>query len=88
MTILDYIHKINRRYLTGIAKEHAYRPDLEALLHYIAPDVDVTNEPANVTDCGNPDYVLMRGNIPAGYIEAKDIGKDLDAKQYKVQRAV
>jgi hypothetical protein len=35
-----------------------------------------TNEPANVTDCGNLDYVITKGKIPVGYIEAKDISKD------------
>src|SRR5690606_36367887 len=39
----------------------------------------------NVTDCGNPDYVLTKGKIPVGYIEAKDIGKDLNSKQFKEQ---
>jgi len=47
--------------------------------------VEITNEPANVTDCGNPDYVITKGKIPIGYIEAKDIGKDLKGKSYKEQ---
>jgi len=36
-----------------------------------------------VTDCGNPDYVVTKGKNPVGYIEAKDLGKDLNSKQYK-----
>jgi type I restriction-modification system DNA methylase subunit len=47
--------------------------------------VEITNEPANVTDCGNPDYVITRKKIPIGYIEAKDIDKDLKNKAYKEQ---
>ncbi len=48
-------------------------------------EVEITNEPSKVTDCGNPDYVITKGKIPVGYIEAKDIGKDLNGKQYKEQ---
>ena len=40
----------------------------------------MTNVTANVTDCGNPDYVLTEDNIPRGFIEAKDVGKDLNDK--------
>ncbi|WP_375241439.1 type ISP restriction/modification enzyme, partial [Polaribacter sp.] len=31
------------------------------------------------------DYVITKGKIPVGYIEAKDIGKDLNSKSYKEQ---
>lgn len=85
MTPSAYLAQLQKRLTSGHAKEHAYRADLEALLRALAPGVEVTNEPANVTDCGNPDFVLTRGKIPLGYIEAKDIGKDLDAKQYREQ---
>ena len=67
-------------YVSGIAREHAYRTDLENLIKNIVPHIDVTNEPTNVTDCGNPDYVLTENNIPRGFIEAKDVGKDLNDK--------
>jgi predicted helicase len=50
----------------------------------ILPDVLVTNEPARV-DCGAPDYVLTRKDVPIGYIEAKDIGVDLKDKKLKEQ---
>lgn len=85
MNIPQYLDALQRRYSTGNAREHAYRADLEALLRHLAPGVEVTNEPANVTDCGNPDFVLTAGPIPVGYVEAKDIGKDLDSKQYREQ---
>ncbi len=49
------------------------------------PNVHITNEPSNVTDCGNPDYVITRKNIPISFIEAKDLGKDLNSKQYAEQ---
>jgi len=85
MDLRQYIETVNRRYQTDMAKEHAYRTDLESLIRELAPDVEITNEPANVTDCGNPDYVITKGKIPVGFIEAKDIGKDLNNKTFKDQ---
>lgn len=85
MTIHDYLTQLQKRYHSGVAKEHAYRTDLEQLLRTLAPQMEITNEPANVTDCGNPDFVITKGKIPIGYIEAKDIGKDLHSKQYHEQ---
>ncbi len=70
--IKHYIEKITTRYTTGIAREHSYRGDLQHLLEALANDVLVTNEPARIA-CGAPDYILTRGHIPIGYIEAKDI---------------
>ena len=84
MSILDYVHKINRRHLAGISREHSYRGDLQTLLSAILPDVLVTNEPARI-ECGAPDYILTRKDIPVGYIEAKDIGVDLLSKSLKEQ---
>ena len=84
MTIQHYLTKINTLYLTGNAREHSYRGDLQNLIMAILPDVLVTNEPARV-DCGAPDYVLTRKDVPIGYIEAKDIGVDLKDKKLKEQ---
>jgi predicted helicase len=84
MTIQQYITKINTLFKTGNAREHSYRGDLQNLIMAILPDVLVTNEPARV-DCGAPDYVLTRKDVPIGYIEAKDIGIDLASKNLKEQ---
>ncbi|WP_271404967.1 type ISP restriction/modification enzyme [Tenacibaculum soleae] len=84
MNIQQYITKINTLFITGNAREHSYRGDLQNLIMAILPDVLVTNEPARVA-CGAPDYVLTRKNIPIGYIEAKDIGVDLNSKTLKEQ---
>ncbi|MER3330083.1 MAG: adenine specific DNA methyltransferase, partial [Candidatus Kapaibacterium sp.] len=79
MTLQQYIDSVAKRYASGISREHSYRADLENLLRAMVTTVEITNEPANVTDCGNPDYVITKGKIPIGYIEAKDIGKDLNS---------
>tara|TARA_R110002110_G_scaffold4163_8_gene21529 strand:- start:81 stop:3476 length:3396 start_codon:yes stop_codon:yes gene_type:complete len=85
MTIKEYVEIVSKRLQSGISREHSYRGDLETLIRTLVTDVEITNEPANVTDCGNPDYVITKGKIPVGYIEAKDIGKDLNSKSYKEQ---
>ena len=61
MDINQYLESVNKRFQSGISREHSYRGDLEALIRELVPDVNITNEPANVTDCGNPDYVIADG---------------------------
>ena len=75
MTIDQYISKISTLYKTGTAREHSYRGDLQNLLMAILPDILVINESARI-ECGAPDYVLNRKDVPVGYVEAKDIGDD------------
>lgn len=77
MELPDYIEKLNTRYKSGITTEHSFRGDLQNLLESWLPDVLVTNEPTRIK-CGAPDYILTRKDIPLGYIEAKDLGADLN----------
>ena len=84
MTLSQYLDNLNRRYQTGISREHSYRGDLQTLLESIVPDVLVTNEPQRVA-CGAPDYILTRKSIPVGYVEAKDLGADVNSKSFKEQ---
>ena len=78
MTIDQYIQNINAAYKRGNATEHTYRGDLKQLIESIVPDISATNEPKR-QKCGAPDYILMRKDIPVGFIEAKDVGdKDME----------
>jgi len=83
--IRAYLKAIADRHRRGDATEHSYRGDLETLLRALLPAVDITNEPRRITDCGAPDYVLKRNAIPLGYIEAKDVDKSLDDKNFRAQ---
>jgi len=85
MNLIQYIETVSKRLQNGISREHSYRGDFENLFRDLIKGVEITNEPANVTDCGNPDFVITKGKIPIGYIEAKDVGKDLNSKSYKEQ---
>lgn len=85
MDVIQYIDKINSRLAQGHTSEHTFRADLEGLLSHLLPDFSITNEPSRVTDCGNPDFVITRKGVPIGYIEAKDVGKDLNHRMYDEQ---
>lgn len=84
MPIVNYINEVNKRFKTGISREHSYRGDLQTLLETLVPDIIATNEPARI-DCGAPDYVITKKDIPLGYIEAKDLDDNLDDKSHKEQ---
>lgn len=77
MNLSDYVQDVSKRFAAGNAREHTYRGTLQNLLEDTIPNIQATNEPARIK-CGAPDYVLTRKNIPVGYIEAKDIGVDLN----------
>ncbi len=82
MTIPQYLQAVDKHLRSGRATEHTYRGDLQLLLSTLCKGVDVTNEPQRIA-CGAPDYILTREDIPAGYIEAKDVGVDLGSKSLK-----
>ena len=70
MTIDQYIANLNQSYLRGNATEHTFRGYLQQLVETLVPDVRATNEPKRQY-CGAPDYILTRGDIPVGFIEAQ-----------------
>jgi len=84
MNIQQYIGNISALFNTGNSTEHSYRGDLQLLLTSLLKDVAVTNEPKRI-ECGAPDYILTRKDIPIGYIEAKDVGVKLGDKLHKEQ---
>jgi predicted helicase len=77
MPINEYLKQIKKRYNAGISTEHSYRGDLQVLLTDLVKGINVTNEPKR-QKCGAPDYILQKKEVPLGYIEAKDIGVDLN----------
>jgi predicted helicase len=72
MLLIDYINRVNQLYQTGISTEHSFRGILDELLRSIDTTILVTNEPKKI-ECGAPDYLISKKNIPVGYIEAKDL---------------
>ena len=83
-TIKSYLKSLSASYAKGNATEHTYRPAFQNFLQAVLPEANVTNEPKQI-ECGAPDFVLSHNNIPRGYIEAKDIDKNLDDTGFKEQ---
>ena len=72
-----YLAAVQQAYRAGNATEHTYRPALKALVEALGgAGIVATNEPRQV-ECGAPDFIVTRGVVPLGNIEAKDIGVDL-----------
>jgi predicted helicase len=87
--IAHYLNEVDKLYSSGNATEHSYRPALKSLFEKLtqgapAPGLTITNEPKRIA-CGAPDYIITKGDIPVGYIEAKDISVGVHNKQNKEQ---
>ncbi len=80
MSINDYLKSVKNLYKGGKATEHSYRGDLKKLIENLVPGINATNEPKRIK-CGAPDYIIERKKIPVGYIEAKDVGVDLNTSE-------
>lgn len=76
MDISGYLSEVGRQYETGAATEHSYRPALQRLFEAIDPALTIINEPKR-SEAGMPDFMFQRGEVPIGWVEAKDINKDV-----------
>ena len=79
-----YLNGIIRKVKTGKTTEHSFRGDLQDFIERIVIGIQAINEPRR-QKCGAPDYIIQKKNIPIGYIEAKDIDKNLDIIVKSVQ---
>ncbi len=86
MTSAEYCKKIEGALKAGNATEHTHRPALKSLIESVADDIIATNEPKRIK-CGAPDFIITRGEIPLGYVEAKDVGESLDNAEKSEQLA-
>lgn len=82
-TVQVYLDEVIKTFKTGHAREHAYRPALETLVETLNPGINAVNDPKQ-QKVGAPDFVILKGKTPIGYIEAKDIDVDLD-KEFKTK---
>ncbi|HRZ81336.1 MAG TPA: DNA methyltransferase, partial [Candidatus Hydrogenedentes bacterium] len=79
-----YLRDIERQLATGLATEHTHRAALQTLVESFKKGLTATNEPTRAA-CGAPDYIVTEGHGAVGYIEAKDIGKNLDEVEHSEQ---
>ncbi len=76
MNIKSFVAEVQKIYTTGVATEHSYRSALQHLFSSIEQEVTALNEPKRV-ECGAPDFLINRGKLVIGHVEAKDVDKDL-----------
>ena len=83
-----YLAEINKAYLRGDATEHTHRPALKNLIEAINNKITAINEPKRI-ECGAPDLLVSfkKRTIEQtiGYIEAKDIGVNLNQAEKSEQ---
>jgi predicted helicase len=77
LNLTQYLSAIQKELAQGNSTEHTHRSSLKSLLESLGNNLTATNEPQRIR-CGAPDFIVTRGEIPLGYVEAKDIGVSLD----------
>ena len=85
----DYINGLQTNLKLGNATEHTHRPVLKTLLESFGDFVTATNEPKRIA-CGAPDFVItktVQNQLTVGYVEAKDVGYDLEQIERDSKRA-
>ena len=75
----EYLREIEQKWHSGRATEHTYRSNLERMLtDFLKSDEwTVINEPTHLGR-NAPDMLILKNRQPVGYIEAKNIGANLD----------
>jgi hypothetical protein len=76
VNIAEYLDEVRKAFESGHATEHSYRKALQGLFESIDPSLTIINE-AKQSEGGMPDFLFLRGEIPFGWAEAKDIDKDV-----------
>lgn len=79
-----YLRAVEHALKAGNATEHTHRPALKTFIESLRAKVTATNEPQRIA-CGAPDFIVTHRDIPLGYIEAKDVGVDLDRMEDSAQ---
>lgn len=74
--IYGFFEEVRELHKTGRATEHSYRPAFVDLINGLEDGITALNEPKRV-DCGAPDFIIQRGNIVVGHLEAKDVDVDI-----------
>jgi type I restriction-modification system DNA methylase subunit len=74
----DYLKAIKHSVAREDYTEMTLRTPLENLIKGLNREFDVTQEAKRLKKLGAPDFTAYRSDVNVGYIEAKDLGKNLD----------
>ena len=79
-----YASALKAKFKFKEAREHAYRPALQHFVESMASGIEAINDAARI-QCGAPDFIVYKKRVPIGYIEAKDINKNLFKEEQSEQ---
>ncbi len=74
----EYFTEVRKRYAQGDYTEATFRTPFENFLKKLLPQCEFIHEPDRVTKLGAPDFKVLRGGAKMGYVETKELGKNLD----------
>lgn len=74
--IENFINQVVVTFKTGAATEHSYRSSFENLFASLNEEITALNEPKRVK-CGAPDFIIQKGGLVVGHLEAKDLTVDI-----------
>lgn len=85
----NYTKSISSKFSHKETSEMGYRTDFENLLKGIFDSINVKriDHDARAKQGNKPDFVVLKGDVPILYIEAKDIGISLDKVEKSEQMA-
>ncbi|MEL7562847.1 type ISP restriction/modification enzyme [Dehalogenimonas sp. 4OHTPN] len=72
-----YLAELAAKLATGDSTEHSHRTALQHLIEGLLPSITAVNDPKH-TAVGAPDFLVKKGEVIIGHIEAKDIGVNLE----------
>lgn len=73
-----YFNDVKRIYLQGDYTEGSYRTPFENFIKQLDTNYNIIQEPKRTKKLGAPDFKCFRKEVKIGYIETKDIDKNLD----------
>jgi len=76
--VLNYFKEVIKIYMRGDYTEGTYRTPFENFIKGLNSDYTLIQEPQRITGLGTPDFKAFYGARKVGFIEAKDIDKNLD----------
>ena len=73
----SYLRRLQNDLRAGRSTERSHYSALQSLIEGLNPDITATTEPTLI-ECGGLDFIVTKGPLIIGHIEAKDVGKPLD----------
>jgi hypothetical protein len=83
----EYFTEVRKRYLQNDYTEGTFRTPIENFLKKLDPEYDFNQEPDRATKLGAPDFKVFRNGVKVGYVETKELGKNLDQELHSPQIA-